>query len=67
MVLQFAGAAQSLGAGAILVNPWNIREMHMAIKEALEMPDNERKERHRHNFQHVTNHTAQHWADTFVR
>lgn len=31
------------------------------------MPDNARKEYHRHNFQHVTNHTAQHWADTFVR
>jgi hypothetical protein len=24
---EFAGAAQSLGAGAILVNPWNISDM----------------------------------------
>ena len=24
---EFAGAAQSLGAGAILVNPWNIKDM----------------------------------------
>lgn len=24
---EFAGAAQSLGAGAILVNPWNINDM----------------------------------------
>lgn len=65
--LQFAGAAQSLGAGAILVNPWNIRAMYKAIDKALNMPDTERKERHLHNFAHVTKHTAQSWADTFVR
>eukprot|EP00955_Chlamydomonas_euryale_P063528 358696-Chlamydomonas_euryale.AAC.8 len=27
---EFAGAAQSLGAGAILVNPWNITDMAQA-------------------------------------
>jgi trehalose 6-phosphate synthase/phosphatase len=64
---EFSGAAQSLGAGAILVNPWNIREMYMAIEDALNMPETESKERHKHNFSHVTNHTAQAWADTFVR
>ncbi|KAH9554672.1 hypothetical protein CY35_08G075700 [Sphagnum magellanicum] len=63
---EFAGAAQSLGAGAILVNPWNIREMYGAIEGALTMPENERNERQRHNFTHVTTHTAQAWADTFV-
>jgi trehalose 6-phosphate synthase/phosphatase len=63
---EFSGAAQSLGAGAILVNPWNIREMYMAIEDALNMPETESKERHKHNFSHVTNHTAQAWADTFV-
>lgn len=65
--MQFAGAAQSLGAGAILVNPWNIREMYKAIEEALTMSDEERKERHRHNFTHVMTHTAQAWAVNFVR
>ena len=34
---EFAGAAQSLGAGAILVNPWNINDMASAIKAALTM------------------------------
>jgi trehalose 6-phosphate synthase/phosphatase len=63
---EFAGAAQSLGAGAILVNPWNIREMYRAIEEALNMTNEERKERHRHNFAHVNAHTAQTWADNFV-
>merc|ERR1719223_1761874 len=34
---EFAGAAQSLGAGSIRVNPWNLQETANAIYEALEM------------------------------
>eukprot|EP00250_Pteridium_aquilinum_P003695 c14001_g1_i1 orf=129-3305(+) len=63
---ELAGAAQSLGAGAILVNPWNISDVAIAIKYALDMPEADREECHRHNFEHVTTHTAQVWADTFV-
>lgn len=63
---EFAGAAQSLGAGALLVNPWNITEVATSIGDALNMTAEEREERHRHNFEHVTTHTAQVWADTFV-
>lgn len=63
---EFAGAAQSLGAGAILVNPWNITEVANSIRDALTMPSDEREKRHRHNYAHVTNHTAQDWAETFV-
>ncbi|CAI9784295.1 unnamed protein product [Fraxinus pennsylvanica] len=63
---EFAGAAQSLGAGAILVNPWNISEVAAAIGQALNMPVEEREQRHRHNFDHVTNHTAQQWVKFFV-
>ncbi|KAL2622411.1 hypothetical protein R1flu_002616 [Riccia fluitans] len=63
---EFAGAAQSLGAGAILVNPWNVSDVAMSIEDALTMKEGERNERHRHNFMHVTTHTAQAWADTFV-
>lgn len=63
---EFAGAAQSLGAGAILVNPWNINDMAGAIEYALAMTDQERRERHRQNYMHVTVHTAQAWADTFL-
>jgi hypothetical protein len=36
---EFAGAAQSLGAGAILVNPWNITDMAAAIQDALTMSE----------------------------
>ncbi|EFN51489.1 hypothetical protein CHLNCDRAFT_37352 [Chlorella variabilis] len=63
---EFAGAAQSLGAGAILVNPWNINDLSQAIEYALMMSDTERRERHRQNYMHVTIHTAQTWADTFI-
>ncbi|MED6171675.1 threalose-6-phosphate phosphatase [Stylosanthes scabra] len=63
---EFAGAAQSLGAGAILVNPWNITEVAAAIDKALNMDSVERKNRHEHNYEHVTQHTAQEWAETFV-
>ncbi|KAJ6423519.1 hypothetical protein OIU84_024476 [Salix udensis] len=63
---EFAGAAQSLGAGAILVNPWNITEVADSIRQALTMTPEEREKRHQHNFVHVTTHTAQEWAETFV-
>ncbi|XP_057967009.1 alpha,alpha-trehalose-phosphate synthase [UDP-forming] 1 [Malania oleifera] len=63
---EFAGAAQSLGAGAILVNPWNITEVAASIGQALDMSDEEREKRHRLNFAHVKTHTAQEWAETFV-
>lgn len=63
---EFAGAAQSLGAGAILVNPWNVKDVAAAIEDALTMSEKERRERHRQNFGHVFMHTAQAWADTFV-
>ena len=37
MLSEFAGAAQSLGAGAILVNPWNITDLAAAIEHSLTM------------------------------
>ena len=43
MLSEFAGAAQSLGAGAILVNPWNITDMAAAIEDALTMSEQARR------------------------
>lgn len=63
---EFTGASQSLGAGAILVNPWNITDLSAAIGDALTMTDAERRERHRQNYMHITIHTSQTWADTFI-
>ena len=63
---EFAGAAQSLGAGAILSNPYNVKELSSAIVYALSMSDSERQQRHRQNFMHVKVHTAQAWGETFI-
>ncbi|XP_028764862.1 alpha,alpha-trehalose-phosphate synthase [UDP-forming] 1-like [Neltuma alba] len=63
---EFAGAAQSLGAGAILINPWNINEVSASIAYALTMPADEREKRHQFNFKHVITHTSREWAATFV-
>lgn len=49
------------------MNPWNITELASSIGYALTMSANEREKRHQHNFLHVTTHTSQEWAETFVR
>lgn len=49
------------------MNPWNITEVADSIHKALTMSAEDREKRHRHNFEHVTTHTAQEWAETFVR
>ena len=41
---EFIGAAQTLGSGAILVNPFNTDALAKAIYEALHMPEEERVE-----------------------
>ena len=49
------------------MNTWNITEVASSIAQALNMLPEEREKRHKHNFEHVRNHTAQLWAETFVR
>ena len=49
------------------MNPWNIAEVAASISQALNMPADEREKMHQHNFMHVTTHTSQEWAATFVR
>ncbi|KDD73644.1 glycosyltransferase, partial [Helicosporidium sp. ATCC 50920] len=63
---EFAGAAQSLGAGALLVNPWNVSDVARAIHVALEMDEAQRRMRHQQNYLHVAQHTAQTWAELFI-
>jgi trehalose 6-phosphate synthase/phosphatase len=63
---EFAGAAQSLGAGCLRVNPWDIDEVANAIQEALTMSDDERKLYQNYCFKYIEEHTAQVWAESFV-
>ncbi|GJZ15509.1 alpha,alpha-trehalose-phosphate synthase [UDP-forming] 1-like protein [Tanacetum coccineum] len=46
--------------------PLYITEVAASIGQALTMSAEEREKRHLHNFLHVTTHTAQNWAETFV-
>jgi len=64
---EFAGAAQSLGAGSIRVNPWNLRETADAILQALTMDLEEKIARHEYAWQIIHKHTAQKWAETFIQ
>ncbi len=59
MQLPCYAAPTAAGAGAILVNPWNVNDLSHAVEYALSMPERERRERHRQNYMHVTIHTAQ--------
>lgn len=64
---EFAGAAQSLGAGSIRVNPWHLHDTANAIYEALTMASEERQALHDYAFKYVSEHTAQKWAETFLQ
>lgn len=63
---EFAGAAQALGAGALLVNPYNVAEVAKAIADGLNMSAKEREERFAYLDSHIHGHTAQEWAEQFV-
>jgi trehalose 6-phosphate synthase/phosphatase len=63
---EFTGAAQSLGAGAIRVNPWHVEEMSDALRYALTMSPEERQDHHRFACEYVKTHTAQHWAESYL-
>lgn len=63
---EFAGAAQSLGAGAIRVNPWDIDGIADAIQTAMDLSAEECRELHTYAFNHVRHHTASSWAHSFV-
>eukprot|EP00164_Ancoracysta_twista_P004316 GFYU01005814.1.p1 GENE.GFYU01005814.1~~GFYU01005814.1.p1 ORF type:complete len:879 (+),score=180.95 GFYU01005814.1:202-2838(+) len=63
---EFTGAAQCLGAGAIIVNPLNIEEVSYAIEAALVMPTEERKDAYNYCRQYVEKFSAKYWIDTVV-
>lgn len=62
---RFAGAAEELG-DALLVNPYDLDEIAEALKIALELPLEERRERHAALLAAVTSHDTFAWARTFL-
>jgi len=63
---QFAGAAEELGAGALLVNPHEPEAMAAAIDSALKMPLAERQARHRRMYRHLAANDIDKWAERFL-
>jgi trehalose 6-phosphate synthase len=61
----FAGAAAEM-QNALLINPYNINEFTKRIKEALEMPDAERRQRMRIMRQTVSNNNIYRWGATLI-
>ncbi|KAI9138180.1 glycosyltransferase family 20-domain-containing protein [Paraphysoderma sedebokerense] len=63
---EFTGTAGSLSS-AILVNPWDYMGMAHSIYEALTLSKEERSLKHQQLYDHVTSHTAEFWASSFVK
>lgn len=66
MLSEFAGAAQSLGAGAVEINPYSVYDFADAIKYALSMTPEQRQAYHEYAMKYVTTHTAQYWAQSYM-
>uniref|UniRef100_A0A7S1AET0 Alpha,alpha-trehalose-phosphate synthase (UDP-forming) n=1 Tax=Noctiluca scintillans TaxID=2966 RepID=A0A7S1AET0_NOCSC len=64
---EFAGAAQSLGAGSIRINPWDLQDTASSIYDALTMNEEDRQTLHDYAYKYITEHTAQKWAETFLQ
>ena len=62
---EFAGAAKELGE-AILVNPNDVVGLARAIKEAVEMPEEEQVERNRAMQERLRRYTVKRWASDFL-
>ena len=62
---QFAGAAEQM-ATALIVNPYDIGEMAGAIRQALAMPLEERRERHAPLLRGVLRDDVGHWTKTYL-
>ncbi|HWB50238.1 MAG TPA: trehalose-6-phosphate synthase [Stellaceae bacterium] len=63
---QFAGAAEELQEGAILVNPHESEAVAAAIDTALHMPLAERQARYRRMYRHLAANDIDRWAESFL-
>ena len=63
---EFAGAAQELGVGALLVNPFDTEAVGDAIKEAVTMPASERHRRMQALREQVREHNVYRWVERFL-
>lgn len=64
---RFAGAAEQLGSGAVVVNPYDIEGTTKAMREALEMPLQERILRWCLLSKNVREQNIYQWAQNFLK
>src|SRR6202011_2634453 len=65
LLSQFAGAAVELGE-ALIVNPHETDAVAAALKRALEMPLDERRERHQPMMAHLLKHDIKRWTKSYL-
>jgi trehalose 6-phosphate synthase len=65
LLSQFAGAAAALD-NALIVNPHETEGMAAALKRALEMPLEERRQRHAPMIEYLREHDIKRWADDYL-
>ena len=63
---QFAGAAEQLKTGALLVNPYDVEEVADTIFKAFQMPDSDRTARMKRMRQVVRKENVFWWVDSFL-
>lgn len=63
---EFTGSASVFGGSELSVNPWDYRQCAEAIQKALEMGDDEKKDRWTKLYAAVMHHTAEHWFSAFL-
>jgi trehalose 6-phosphate synthase/phosphatase len=63
---EFTGSASVFDGNELSVNPWDYRQCADAIKKALEMDDEEKKNRWDALYKAVMHHTAEHWFTAFL-
>ncbi len=64
---EFAGAADQLGKGALLVNPYDIESTADAIHQAYVMESGERRRRMRLLRNEIRRNDVHHWLDSFTQ
>jgi trehalose 6-phosphate synthase complex regulatory subunit len=64
---EFTGSAGVFGDNALLVNPWHYTNIADAIKQALDMPTEEREQRWRAMYDIVVTQNAVKWYDSYMK
>ena len=62
---EFSGTAGSLQQ-AMHINPWDYSGVADSIQKALTMSDNDKAKQHEQLYKHVTTHTIEKWAKTYL-